>query len=174
MLLILTLVLLAMYSDLRSERRRTFVTERRYKLYALRDKLRKRAVSHPEFGKGWLFDYLDSTIAKTIVLLPSFSVWRLAFIDVSHHEKLKELNHKLEIERSKPYNRGLESILQEFAEQINKFLFHRHWLLSKTVKAVSATSSLIRNWLIAWKHRSVSTALVAPETSTLSQVLKAS
>jgi hypothetical protein len=173
MLLILTLVLLAMYSDLRAERRRTFLTERRYKLYALRDELRTRAVSHPEFGKGWLFEYLDSTIAKAIVLLPYFSVWRLAFIDVSHHEQLKQLNEKLEIERARPYNRGLESIVQEFANQINKFLFHRHWLLSKIAKAISATSSLVRVRLIAWKQRSVATALVAPETSTLCQVLKA-
>src|SRR5881227_3473474 len=52
------------------------VIRHRYRLYEIRDSLREAAMTGRVDPHHWIFQYLDSSIAKTIGQFPGISLWQ--------------------------------------------------------------------------------------------------
>src|SRR6185503_4981148 len=81
-----------------------------FRLYALRDELRELAMCEQVKPDNWVFQYLDSSIAKTIRVLPHLSLWRAWFIIVFSKPDpgLKARSHQLHLAFAKAENKRLE------------------------------------------------------------------
>src|SRR6266700_1881085 len=106
MFIVFCLIALFFLESARGEREMVIVRQHQDRLFALRDSLREQAVRKPSIARNWVFQYLDSTIAKSISLLPKLSIWHALALMIAHRndsglERLvKQLNH----EYDKPQN----------------------------------------------------------------------
>ena len=80
MLLALGFLFCLLLEGVRRQKKEVLVLKYKYQFFALRDELREYAIENPEIAKNWVFQYLDSTIAKTIKLLPKLSLWYPWFV----------------------------------------------------------------------------------------------
>ncbi|MCG8606200.1 hypothetical protein MJD09_14590 [bacterium] len=127
----------------------------RYKLFALRDKLRLYAIDSGVHKETWAFNYLDTSISKTIAALPRLSIWMVAYILLTYRIEPQH-NQLLANELSKDENIKLRAIHNKFAITIGSFLVDRHrvltastrmlvWLL-ETAKADAWVNYLKKMW----------------------------
>ncbi len=173
MLIVYGFVLLLLFEAIRRHRSKVLVLEYQYQLFALRDELRKNAGEMPGAVKSWLFQYQDSTITKSITLLPGLSLWHIFGLVAAYKddERIDRLGKQLQIEFSKPANQKYKEIEDRLTETIAQFLVSRHFVLF-AVSVLSATTLYlglvtIPNALREAKNRSLQLVVVSPETSTL-------
>src|SRR5436189_157663 len=105
------LAALAWHSILRL-RLEAIVLEHQFRFYALRDDLRESVVRGEIRKDNWVFQYLDSTIAKLISQLSTMSVWRVLSMMLFYHksERTKVALEHLHREMQKPGNEPLKKI----------------------------------------------------------------
>jgi hypothetical protein len=144
------------------------VLRHQFRLYALRDSLRECAMKGSVNPNNWVFQYLDSSIAKTIRVMPGLSVWRvlvLMFFRLEN-ESLRKCQEQLQTELKKPENEPLARIHLHYMAELGFFLFERHSTISTPTKSVfralKAGQFLKSRWRQAKEF-----ITEAPETSTL-------
>ncbi|MFC1475398.1 hypothetical protein ACFLQW_00165 [Candidatus Zixiibacteriota bacterium] len=165
--LIAILVILYSIDRLRQSARDTRVEEYRYRLYAVRDKLREMAINEEVSSDYWLFAYLDSSIAKTISILPKFSIWRVLamYYAYKNDPRISAARNHLNQSLAKPQNRLFTEIHGEFLVTTVRFLVGRHIPMI----GVSLMTAAAYSW-IDRKLRSVTeVATETPEASTLNE-----
>jgi hypothetical protein len=169
MFLVFCLIALFFLESARGEREMVIVRQHQDRLFALRDSLREQAVKKPAIARNWVFQYLDSTIAKSISLLPKLSIWHALALMIAHRndsglERLvKQLNH----EYDKPQNAIFKQVEAELVDILGEYLVSRHILM-----VVISTSALwgpvkLAGYLRQLKRRSLELVVESPETSTL-------
>jgi hypothetical protein len=141
MIILLMLLFLVALQWVRIARREVHLLKYRYRLYALRDRLRRIAIEDARLGRSWLYPYLDSTISGAIEMLPDVSGWQaLALAPVARARRerlllvLKQLRHELD----KPANVPFRDIYKEMWEEIASQLSDRHFVI-RAEFAASAT-----------------------------------
>jgi hypothetical protein len=153
----------------------TVVLKHQFRLYALRDALRECAMSGKVDAKNWVFQYLDSSIAKTIRVMPGLSLWRVLVMMLVHRsgdESIRKCQEQLKGELEKSENEPLARIHLHYMGLVGFFLFERHSSLSTPVRgifrAVKAGQFLRAQWRKAKEFLTE-----APETSTLPEFVHA-
>jgi len=126
--LISILILLRGLERLTNSGREVRLEECRYRLYALRDKLREMAMKGEVESSSWLFGYLDSSIAKTIRVLPRFSLWRMLamYLAYKNDPRVSEARRHLGQSLARPENRRFAEIHTEYIGLMVTFLIRRH------------------------------------------------
>lgn len=142
------------------------VERHRFHLYAIRDELREAAMRGDERPSNWVFEYLDSSIAKTIGVLPTLSIWSLLFVVLSRHDdqRVRRAVQHLERELEKPSNTFLRSIHDKYIEAVGSMLIERHASARAIVSGFQAGGQALR-----WWQEVVELSTEAPETSTLQE-----
>jgi hypothetical protein len=146
----------------------TIVLTHQFELYALRDKLREAAINQEVNSRNWVFEYLDSSIAKTIDVLERITIWRIVFTPVVLRKQEKILRARMHLQRelSKPKNKCLASIHNEYTEILGLFVVDRHSLLKsvaiKCLQAFIISKHIRKQW-----RKGLELQTEAPETSTL-------
>jgi hypothetical protein len=139
-----------------------------YQLYEIRDHLREAAIHGDVDPRHWVFQYLDSSIAKTIDRLPKISLWQgLALWWVYRNNTAVMTAHdQLEQDLAKPGNEVLRRVYALYDGTIMLYLMDRHlvfrwmvtnlYLLQKSLQAVArvqtkapATSTLVESFAAA-------------------------
>jgi hypothetical protein len=171
MFLVFCLVALFFLEGARRQRERVIVCRHQHRLFELRDKLRERAMENPAIARNWVFQYLDSTIARSIFLLPELSIWHALALMIAHRRDrgLDRLKRQLDFEYDKPHNKIFKQIETELVGILGEFLVSRHILL-----VVVSTSALwgpvkLAGFLKRLEKRSLELVVESPETSTLSE-----
>lgn len=127
-LLIFLLFALSRLDRIRRARRETVVLRHRYRLYALRDRLREAALCEKADPANWVFLYIDSSITKAINALDELTVGKAALSIAfyrpadEHRRRVRRLVQELR----KPSNAALRSIYREYSEALMEFLRDRH------------------------------------------------
>ena len=100
----------------------------KYKLYGLRDELRKVSTgSSKDSEEEWLLDYYDNTLSKTIKESYYLTLFHIIMLQLKHNEKnLDELYDKLNTETKK--RPALLRIQQEFNKTITDYIFKQHYI----------------------------------------------
>lgn len=144
------------------------VLEYQFKLYALRDELREAAIEEKINPRDWLFLYLDSSIAKTIDVLETITIWHilLAPLTVRNREKFQRARMQLKRELAKPKNHYLAKIREQYIDTLSLFVLNRHPLASGTIIKCLIAISIGQELHKQWK-KGIEIQTEAPETSTL-------
>lgn len=172
--LFFSLVLLAAYK-LERDIVKTTVMRHKYRLYALRDELRESAILKKCDPKNWLFQYLDTSLSKMISVLNDLTVWHAVGLALIHRRDPVVVSSakRLEEELNRPENALFREFHEQFAIELLKFSFHRHFVLRRSlnylVKMVSARDRLRAVWRGIVRYQ-----MQAPETSTLHNYLAGS
>lgn len=168
MIVIAILLLLVALEYLFLLRRNSVVLQHQFRLYALRDELRGAVMRGEVQANNWVFQYLDSSLAKTINALPSVSFWRVGSMVLfsSYEPKLKIRLDHLFGELKKQENEALTKIYLHYLAEIGFFLSKRHGTLWVMVSSVFRLLKLGK-WLKEKFRLAKEILTAAPETSTL-------
>ncbi|MDB6034877.1 MAG: hypothetical protein JWM16_5215 [Verrucomicrobiales bacterium] len=152
----------------------TVILRHKFKLYAIRDSLRDRVIEGEVKSSNWVFQYLDSSITKTISRLDDLSIWRVAGWMCWYRpdrSKFEELYNQLQKELSKPGNEVLGKVYVKYIAQVGHLIWERHASFSGSLKFVF---KLLRakDWLKARSRQIVKFLAEGPETSTLPEFIK--
>jgi len=127
----------------------TTILTYKYRFYALRDELRENVMNGNVKMSDWVFDYLDSSIAKTIGYLNEISLYKLAIIYLIHRHdpKLERAIKHLERELDKPKKAVLKNIHKKFTNEVSEYLLRKHWEIKPlTILAVLPFTISVTIW----------------------------
>lgn len=163
-LLIFALFAAALLQRARQEYQAGIVERHAFALFALRDELREAGSSGALRANHWLFAYLDSSIARSIAVLPAVNVWTLMTLVATKRrdERLQRSVRQLTLELQKPCNAGFNEIHERYFQELADYLLDRHLVVRAVVKSLEAVESIHRRW-----QNAVELFTEAPETSTL-------
>jgi hypothetical protein len=169
MVVFIGFVLLLFLESARRQHREALALQYQYALFAIRDDLREHAMKDPAVAKNWVFQYLDSTIAKSLSLLPDLSVWQLLGLFMTHRNDraTETLRARLEFEYKKPRNHIFREVEEKLIKTMGEYLVERHILaLFLSVSALVLPVTIVRA-MRAIERRSLELVVESPETSTL-------
>ncbi len=155
---------------LRRMRVDTIVRQHQFALYALRDDLREAVLKGEIDPKNWVFQYLDSSIVKTIRYLKNINLWRLLFVAATYRRNRRFLAAReyLQHELEKPSNKFLADIRKKYIYALGYFFINRHPTLKISLlnlfAAIETAQYLKRKW-----DRLMELLTEVPETSTLEE-----
>lgn len=171
MVLVFILIALFFLESVRRERESVIVRQHQDHLFALRDKLREQAMKNPALARNWVFQYLDSTIARSISLLPTLSIWHTLALTIAHrnNESLKLLIKHLNREYEKPQNAIFKEVEAELVDILGEYLVSRHILMVVISTTAVFGPVKVAGYLRRLKRQSLELVVESPETSTLSE-----
>jgi len=131
----------------------------RYRLYEIRDSLREAAMIGRVDPHHWVFQYLDSSIAKTIDQLPRISLWQSLGVWLTYRrdDRVEAAAQQLNRELQKEENTFYGKIYVLYGATIITYLMDRHILFRWAM----------RNWAKRGLQAAARVQRVAPATSTL-------
>ena len=105
----------------------------KYKIYAVRDRLRLMAIKGEIDRNNWVFDYYDNTLSKVINESYYITLFRLCilFVKYRNFEPLQKLNIKLNEEIAK--SEILRNIQKDFTEAVKEYVFEQHKITVKYI-----------------------------------------
>jgi hypothetical protein len=130
-------------ADIIRQRRLAVEEKTRYRLFALRDQLRR--TPHSDEDHVW-FRQMDETFSRTIRALPRLSFYMLvaALVDLQQNKdevlKLNALMSEME-ERSE-----LGRLFREYLETISLYVLNRHFVILNLIGAIALISSHVAQW----------------------------
>jgi hypothetical protein len=168
-LLLIGIVMLALLDrTVRNGRLRVLKLETKYKLFALRDELRRAAMRGEIPDNNWL-EYMDTTLTMTIERLDAVSLWAVLVMMFRHRKDeplFLDLQTKMKAAFALEENKKTAEIHLRYRECLSRFLRARHPIAS----AVEHTVEGLLTQLEAASRREkaiAQTFAAAPETSTL-------
>ncbi len=136
----------------------------KYKLYSLRDRLRKMAING-EIKSEWIFEFFDTSLSKAISESYYITLFRLSTLAVIHEndQELVEFSKKLEKDLSIESN--IKEIQESYFLAVKTYVLDQHYVsITFIIKPIvvlvfgtAAAASKFNQWL-----RGI---LVYPETS---------
>jgi hypothetical protein len=169
MLIIIAFLLALCLESLRRKRQEVLVLEYKYRFFALRDELREYAADDPVLAQNWVFQYLDSTLAKTIKTLPLISIWYVLGLWLTHRNdtRIERARKSLDREYLKVKNQELKKAEEKCIEALSQFMLSRHILLVVISASALVLPAAITVAMREIKKRSLELVVESPETSTL-------
>ena len=152
--------------SLRRGRVEVLLLEMRFRLFALRDELRLGVIEGTMPNNNW-FEYLDTSITKTIDLLPTITIWEAVCLvwRYKDREEIQSAQHALIQAFAEETNKPLAAIYTKFVVCIIEILVRRHvgirYGMTGVAKVVVSARGL--------KEKAARIITVAPETSTYYQ-----
>lgn len=177
MLIVFMVVMLILLESVRRGEKYALALEYQYKLYALRDELRRYAIENPIVAKGWVFMYLDSTLTKFVPILPEVSIWQALALLLTYSDdaRFKKRRNHLEREYAKPQNAKFKQVEVKLMATLGQFVMKRHSglgfsfvVLRKLSFSIAAVRSWV-NWARMTRKATLEVVVEAPETSTLGE-----
>jgi hypothetical protein len=137
------------------------------RLFEVRDHLREGVIKGEVDPTHWVFQYLDSTLVKTIDTLDTLTFWRVLGIALSrtHTTSVKALQ-VLDVELEKPYNEYLRKVYGMYNGILFLFLLDRHPVL-RTLLIGMFRLAHFGGRIQGWFKRITSITASSSETSTL-------
>jgi hypothetical protein len=153
----------------------TVVLESQFRLFKLRDDLRAAVTSGDVHPANWVFEYLDSSITRSIDALPGLHIWRVLGLMVTHRPDrvaIAARQDNLRRELAKDKNRILAQMYMRYVGEMGLFLIRRHstfqWCAKTAIRCLNVGRYVKHFW------QNVREFLTeAPETSTLLEVHRA-
>lgn len=154
--------------SLRLGRLDSLQTETRHALFELRDRLRSDAIAGRIQDDRW-FDFLDTTITRTIADLKRRTVWQLGVLILVHRDdrEIQQAYEQLCGTIEQPGNEVVHDRFLAFVETMNGFLYQRHRSALGTIAAASRLADSVQRRNASLKEAASRMLVSSPETSTL-------
>lgn len=165
LLLVSTLIILKGFERAYGTRRDICQEEYRYKLFALRDRLRGLAISGQVSSSNWLFSFLDSSIARTITILPKMSAVRLLGMYIAYKDdaNLNSARQQLAISLKKAENELFAQVHSEYIGLVVSYVIRRNLGTILFVASITRAFAGLKTWL----RNTAEVATESPEASTI-------
>lgn len=172
-LILTTLIMLALLDrTLRGGRVRLLKLDLEFKLFALRDELRNDAIAGEISYNNW-FDYMDTTLTRTIGATEKVNPWLAVGLLYIHREDsdLFCAYEQLREALRRPENHRIEEIYLKFIECVGDFLKARYrisWPLAAIIFALFRRQKHVQHESVEQEEQELAPIFsIAPETSTL-------
>ena len=164
----ISLILLVLFDTVRQSRRELLVKKYAYKLFRLRDELRELVLKRQVEKSNWIFNYLDSSITRSVSVLPKLNpVYFFSTITIQgRNEEFRYVQKQLENELKQPGNMQLKKIRESFADLLGAYLRERHLLLRLFIDLASWIRRIFENLWKYWRDM-LRMGTETSETSTL-------
>jgi hypothetical protein len=169
MLIVISFLLIFVLESARRRRNELLVLEYQYKFFALRDELREYAMEDPKIAQNWVFQYLDSTIARTIKVLPRISIWYVIGLWLAYRKdrRLDRAQRHLEQEYRKAKNQKHKELEEKCVNTLASFMLSRHIILTVVSVLALVLPAACGVAIREARRRSLELVVESPETSTL-------
>jgi len=163
--LVIICLIIILYWRARNLYYRRLTLEYRFKLYKLRDKLRWLAINEKIDKNNWVFDYMDTSISKTISIMDNMNLVFLLVIAIKNRNRkeLVEFNKSVNVVVDK--NKYLSEIFFEYGNLNIEFLMKKHYWITLIIGSIGASVGAF-NWAKNKFEFSALSIRVYPETST--------
>ena len=168
MLYLLGLPVLAMVWYIRYRRAEIITLESTYRLFALRDSLRQKAIYGDIDPQDWLFGYLDESISKLVSALPKLNIYFCLILFFTHRKQPKFREFRIRVDTELQGKEGLKDIYDRMGREILRFITARHSNLFSLVKfgVISVVGPvLVYKQITKTVSESASEVRLYPETS---------
>lgn len=137
----------------------------KYKLYALRDRLRMLSVDGVVNCDDWVFDFMDRSLSKSISDSYHITLVRLILLNFAHSEDLELGRFNEKLERTFASNPEFEKIRTEYLLAVKEYVIDQHYVSvniilkpgARVIFGASTAAFKLNSWLKG--------ILVYPETS---------
>ena len=151
------------------EYKKYLIQKFKYRLFELRDKLRDNVIKGNINKNNWAFDYIDSSISKSINGLDGLNLWR-AILLFSLHRKDERLNEfRANFNKQLEKNNNLSLIYTEYGQLITRYILSKHGL-TFTISAMGLLPVIMSAFMIKQSinmaNKAVKELRNFPETST--------
>jgi hypothetical protein len=128
----------------------TIVRRHQFRLYAVRDELRAAAIRGEIDPRNWVYQYLDSSIAKTITHLGRVTIWLLLSTYLRARKSQYQAAHQqLVRELEKPQHSVLKQFQKRYEWELLRFLLERHLSLRWRASIAGEISVRYLRYLLA-------------------------
>ena len=100
----------------------------KYKLYALRDQLRKMAINNKIDSGSWLFDYYDNSFSKAISEAYYLTLFRVVILEFKYNDSKEFENFAKKVEFESRKYPELEQIRKAYFEAVKSYLLNQHYI----------------------------------------------
>ena len=140
----------------------------RFKLFNLRDLLRRAAIDRTIDPGSWLFDYLDTSLTRSASRIASLNLFEIAYIATCvGDEGITTRMRSLNLELNRKGNSRFRSIQEGFQKCILEFLAERHRAFGISARSVTGALQSGQAAWQKWKKRSAVAVISNPKMSTL-------
>ncbi len=144
----------------------------RYKIFELRDRLRRLAIEEKVDKDSWVFEYYDKSFSKTITDYYYLTAFRLfgSAVKMKGDKEFEEFSVKLESELEK--NHDVKKIVDEYYSAVANYVFNQHNISMKffiipILSPIIGMHNLGRGFN-AWSNKAINT----PDLSDSGKYLK--
>lgn len=170
--LFLVMILVA-FDRLHCLRVSTLVFTYQTRLFEIRDHLREGVANGKVSPNYWVFQYLDSTIVKTIDHLDRLTIWRVIGLALAEPgARRAPAIEILQRELSQDKNQYVQRVYRLYQGLLILFLLERHPVLRLAIKGLFGVA-FVSLYLQRKFQRAASITASASETSTLAEFVPA-
>lgn len=142
-------------------------------LYRLRDRLRTEAIEGKIKANDWFFDYMDSSICKTIEEVSSLNIFSIILLYLKNRKNERIISFRRKVNESLNKNQDAKKLYAEYGLITLNYIIKKHYiikiivyLLHNIIESVSFLSKGVKS-----AYSMVEGVRSYPETSTVSQYL---
>ncbi len=137
----------------------------KYRVYGLRDELRRLVIEGKLSADNWIFEYYDKTFSIAICQSYYLTLFRLLMLKRIHFgdAELNEMKNKVDVETSK--NPELVKIREKYLRATEKYIVGQHFVSFLTLILPFITAILGTKLITAAGRKFITNILVFPETS---------
>ena len=163
--LVIICLIIVLYWRARNLYYKRLTLEYRFKLYRLRDQLRYFAIDGKIDKSNWVFNYMDTSISKTISIMDNMNLVFLIVIIIKNRNRKDLIEFNKSIETQVKLNKHLYDVYLEYGRLNIEFLMKKHYWIAFIAKSIGRSINAfgkIRNKFEFF----ASSIRVYPETST--------
>lgn len=122
-------VILFVYWKIKQAYRRTTDIEFRMNLYRLRDKLRAHVISGEIKEDDWFFDFMDTSICKSIEKVTSMNLFSIVLLQLTNKNNENIARFSKQVDNKITHNQAARDIHIEYGNILVKHIFQKHYIL---------------------------------------------
>lgn len=152
----------------RLQRNEVLFLQYRYRFFALRDRLREKAIAKEVDCDHWMFDFYDNSLCGIVDSLPRINIYYTIALFLLHRKQGKFLKFRAKLSEGLKEDPEFKEIDDEFTALLNGFMESRHVFFFGFLKlgVISVvTPYLIFQQVKSTVSQSTSELRMYPETS---------
>jgi hypothetical protein len=131
--LLLTFAVIFILGLVRRNFQKNIELEYRYKFFALRDKLRELAIEGKIKKQNWEFNYLDSSLCKTVNQLSNINLIDAFYIHLKHKNDPKKEKFKQHLNLILEKDKEFSKIYSQYGVLLVQYICRRHLVITMSI-----------------------------------------
>lgn len=171
-ILITITALMVLYWIIKNQYQERLTLKYKYKFFALRDKLRQSVIDGRIDKNDWVFDYIDTSISRTVSELDNLNLYSSVMLMKYHKNDAFIKAFRIQLQESLKRNHVLTALFEEYGSISSAYIIEKHILLKLLlifgIKSVTSTFRWLQK-VTRYFNRVALSLRFWPETSSISR-----